>query len=205
MNRGRREAGVAQDTAQKPASGLRPRGRAPGSARGGQAQWGLCRAAGLRAPAGCAPPPGGCRVQPQLRGVRPGRAPLKEGGSLLASLPGRSAKPSMAPGLGLRTSPQLCGRGSRGEKALPAPLQGSPPWSPPDWGGAAPLCGPAGLQPAFPQSHARWLSTRRGPGRFQTAGLEKGDLGLQSRNHPTLPVHPPLPARSLGARSPPRG
>lgn len=107
-------------------------------------------------------------------------------------------------GLGCGLVPNS-GRGRRDEKALPAPLQGSPPWSPTDWGGAAPLCGPAGLQPAFPQSHARWLSTRRGPGRFQTAGLEKGDLGLQSLNHPTLPIHPRFPARSLSARSPQLG
>lgn len=98
------------------------------------------------------------------------------------------------------TLPALLGRGH-----LCGPAAG--------WGGAAPLCGRAGLEPAFPQSHAlcweglgaatpsnaRCLRTSRGPRAVMDCGAGKKDSRTADRSR--APPQPPFLAQYLSLRS----
>lgn len=111
--------------------------------------------------------------------------------------------------------PELRGlRESAKGKALPAPLgRGHLCGLAAGWGGAAPLCGRAGLEPAFLQSHALgWeglgartqskagcLRLSRGVWLFWTEGLQEQALGLQTvpQPFPSSVSSPSLAARGL--------
>lgn len=153
---------------------------------------GLCRAGGA--------PPG-----------RLPRAPPRAGKGGAGQGAGRAAGPprESAQGVSILGGPRLGWAGAAGKiapapqlevrKAFSHPRAGvSPPWSCCGWGGAAPLCGPAGLQPAFLQS--RRAPGCRAPGVMHMGGgggcgAGKGALGLQTLSQS------PLPAKSRSPRS----
>lgn len=134
-NREPREAGVVQDTAQKPVSRLHPRGRAPSPGEGSAGRGaGLCRA-------GCAPLAGSPRAPPsgqRLSGLGPswegwGRGPGSRSEGLSyrdhprGLHPGKHGEQGVGRGLRLReTAPCSTGCGRARRDPPRAPRKGSP-------------------------------------------------------------------------------
>lgn len=158
---------------------LAPRLHARGRARGCAGRGGALRG-------GRAPPPGRegwCRPQqPEAPGAPLGRRP--------GASPSRRAEFRLGWGCG-EHSPSSA---ARGEKSRPAPLGGGvTPVGLAGWGGAAPLCGQAGLQPGFCRAAGRQDAEPRG---VRTWGAGEGGLRGWKRGSRTADPQPvPSPRR----------